>query len=326
MQTVIDTLLSPVILFFVLGAVAGFSRSDLTIPEQIGKGLSLYLMAAIGLKGGVGIATTGADPAMFQTALAGIVLGFALPFLAFALLRRLGGLSALDAGAIAALYGSVSVVTFVTGVAVLSEDGLGPAGWMVAIMALMETPGIIAGLLLARGSLGRLPQRANPEGQGQHSIWREVLLNGPVVLLVGSFAIGIVVGAEGYQQVMPFFDGIFRGVLCLFLLEMGLLASRRLREARTLTVPLAALAVVIPLVNAGIGLGTASLLGLEGDTAAAFIILCASASYIAAPAAMALAVPRADIGLGLAMSLAISFPFNIIVGIPLYAWAAGALL
>jgi hypothetical protein len=326
MQTALDTLLSPVILFFVLGAAAGFARSDLTIPEQIGKGLSLYLMAAIGLKGGVGVAQSGADPAMFQTALAGVVLSFALPFLGYALLRRVGRLSPLDAGAVSAFYGSVSVVTFVTGVAVLSEDGVGPVGWMVAVMALMETPGIVAGLLLARGSLGRLPQRANPEGQGQHSIWREVLLNGPVVLLVGSFAIGIIVGNGGHQQVMPFFDGIFRGVLCLFLLEMGLLASRRLREARTLTAPLAGLAILIPLLNAGVGLGAASLLGLEGDTAAAFIILCASASYIAAPAAMGLAVPRADLGLGLAMSLAITFPFNIIVGIPLYSWAAHTLL
>jgi hypothetical protein len=326
MQTVIDTLLSPVILFFVLGAIAGFARSDLTIPEQIGKGLSLYLMAAIGLKGGVGVAQSGADPAMFSTAVAGIVLGFAFPFLAFALMRRIGGLSAVDAGAISAFYGSVSVVTFVTGVAVLSEDGIGPAGWMVAVMALKETPGIVAGLLLARGSLGRMPQRANPEGVGQHSLWREVLLNGPVVLLVGSFAIGMIVGGEGYQPVSPFFDDIFRGVLCLFLLEMGLMASRRLREARTLTVPLAGLAILIPLLNGALGLGASALIGLDGDTAAAFIILCASASYIAAPAAISLAVPRADVGLGLAMSLAISFPFNIIVGIPLYSWAAHALL
>lgn len=326
MQIVIDTLLSPVILFFVLGAIAGFARSDLSIPEQIGKGLSLYLMAAIGLKGGVGVAQSGADPAMFSTAAVGILLGFAFPFLAFFLLRRIGRLGTLDAGAISAFYGSVSVVTFVTGVAVLSEDGVGPVGWMVAVMALKETPGIVSGLLLARGSLGRMPQRANPEGQGQHSLWREVLLNGPVVLLVGSFVIGMIVGANGYQQVSPFFDDIFRGVLCLFLLDMGLMASRRLREARTLTVPLAALAVLIPLINGSIGLLAAGLLGLEGDTAAAFIILCASASYIAAPAAMSLAVPRADIALGLAMSIAISFPFNIIVGIPLYSWAAHALL
>jgi hypothetical protein len=326
MQTVLDTLLSPIILFFVLGAMAGFARSDLTIPEQIGKALSLYLMAAIGLKGGVGVAQSGADPAMFSTAAAGILLGFALPFLAFALLRKLGRLSSLDAGAISAFYGSVSVVTFVTGVAVLSEDGIGPVGWMVAVMALKETPGIIAGLLLARGSLGRLPQRANPEGVGQHSLWREVLLNGPVVLLVGSFAIGVIVGADGYQPVSPFFDEIFRGVLCLFLLEMGLMASRRLREARSLTVPLAGLAILIPLLNGAVGLGASALLGLSGDNAAAFIILCASASYIAAPAAMQLAVPRADIGLGLAMSLAITFPFNIIVGIPLWSWAAHALL
>jgi len=326
MATALSTLFSPVILFFVLGALAGLARSDLSIPEQIGKGLSLYLMAAIGLKGGVGVAEAGRDPLMLPTAAAGILLSFLLPVVAFGLLRTAGRLSALDAGAIAAFYGSVSVVTFVTGVAVLSEDGVGPVGWMVAVMALKETPGIVAGLLLARGSLGHLPQRANLEGVGQHSIWREVLLNGPVVLLVGSFAIGLVVGKPGYQPVDPFFDGIFRGVLCLFLLEMGLMASRRLREARTLTPTLAGLAVLIPVLNAGIGLGTAALLGLSGDTATAFVILCASASYIAAPAALSLALPRANIALGLAMSLAITFPFNILVGIPLYAWAVEAWL
>jgi len=318
---ILSTLLSPVILFFVLGALASFARSDLSIPESIGKGMSLYLMAAIGLKGGVEVSKAGLDPLMLQAGLAGLILSFGLPFLAFQLLRRIGSLDAVSAGAVAAHYGSVSVVTFVTGVAVLQGQGSAPAGWMVAVLALMETPAIIAGLLLARGSLAGLGRTGNIEGVGEHSVWREVLLNGPVVLLVGSFLIGIAAGEEGYAPVSFFFTDLFRGVLCLFLLDMGLLAARRLREARTLTVPLALLAILIPLINAGFGLAVAMLIGLSGGTAAAFVILCASASYIAVPAAMRLALPDADAGLYLAMSLAITFPFNIILGIPLYAWA-----
>ncbi len=321
MSDVFSTLASPVILFFVLGAIASFARSDLSIPESVSKGMSLYLMAAIGLKGGVEVSAAGFNSQMLVTGLAGIILSFALPFVGFQLLRRIGGLNTVNAGAVAAHYGSVSVVTFVTGVAVLQASGTAPAGWMVAVLALMETPAIIAGLLLARGSLSGLGRTENAEGFGQHSVWREVLLNGPVVLLVGSFLIGMIAGKSGYQPVSFFFTDLFRGVLCLFLLDMGLIAARRLREARSLTVALALLAVLIPVVNASIGLLACYLIGLSGGTAAAFLILCASASYIAVPAAMRLALPDADAGLYLAMSLAITFPFNIIVGIPLYAWA-----
>ncbi|MGQ5701500.1 sodium-dependent bicarbonate transport family permease [Sandaracinobacteroides sp. A072] len=321
MNDIVSTLASPVILFFVLGAIASFARSDLSIPESISKGMSLYLMAAIGLKGGIEVAEAGFDPGMLATGLAGLLLSFALPFLAFQLLRFIGRLDSMNAGAVAAHYGSVSVVTFVTGIAVLESQGAPAAGWMVAVLALMETPAIIAGLLLARGSLGNLGSTRNAEGFGEHSVWREVLLNGPVVLLVGSFLIGVIAGKDAYQPVSVFFTDMFRGVLCLFLLDMGLLAARRLREARSLTVPLALLAILIPLLNAAIGLAASALLGISGGTAAAFTILCASASYIAVPAAMRLALPRADAGLYIGMSLAISFPFNIILGIPLYAWS-----
>jgi hypothetical protein len=321
MAEILSTLTSPVILFFVLGAFASLVRSDLAIPESVSKGMSLYLMAAIGLKGGVEVSAAGLDPQMLTTGLAGLALSFGLPFLGYQLLRRIGSLDAMNAGAVAAHYGSVSVVTFVTGFAVLQARGMAPAGWMVAVLALMETPAIIAGLLLARGSLVGLGNTGNAEGFGQHSVWREVLLNGPVVLLVGAFLIGAVAGKSGYQPVSFFFTDLFRGVLCLFLLDMGLIAARRFREARSLTAPLALLAILLPIVNAGQGLGVALLIGLTGGTAAAFVILCASASYIAVPAAMRLALPDADAGLYLAMSLAITFPFNIILGIPLYSWA-----
>ena len=321
MSDVIATLTSPVILFFLLGAVASLARSDLSIPDSVSKGMSLYLMAAIGLKGGVEVAAAGFDTRMLLTGIAGTLLSFGLPFVAFFLLRRVGGLDSMNAGAVAAHYGSVSVVTFVTGVAVLQGQGLAPAGWMVAILALMETPAIIAGLLLARGSLSEIGKTGNAEGFGEHSVWREVLLNGPVVLLVGSFLIGMTAGKSGYQPVSLFFTDLFRGILCLFLLDMGLMAARRLREARNLTLTLGLLAILIPLVNAAFGWAAAMLIGLDPGTAAAFIILCASASYIAVPAAMRLALPKADAGLYLGMSLAITFPFNIILGIPLYVAA-----
>lgn len=321
MSDVLSTLASPVILFFVLGALASFARSDLSIPESVSKGMSLYLMAAIGLKGGVEVSAAGLDLQMLSAGLAGIVLSFGLPFAGYQLLRRIGGLDRMNAGAVSAHYGSVSVVTFVTGFAVLQAQGMAPAGWMVAVLALMETPAIIAGLLLARGSLAQLGNTANAEGFGQHSVWREVLLNGPVVLLVGAFLIGVIAGKSGYQPVSFFFTDLFRGVLCLFLLDMGLLAARRFREARSLTLSLALLAIMLPLLNAGLGLAVALAIGLSGGTAAAFVILCASASYIAVPAAMRLALPEADAGLYLAMSLAITFPFNIILGIPFYSWA-----
>lgn len=304
-----EALLSPVILFFVLGAAAAFARSDLSIPEAVAKGLSLYLMAAIGLKGGVQVTASGFTPDMVAAALAGLALSFLIPLPAFLALRRFGRLDAVNAAAVAAHYGSVSVVTFVTGAEVLTSSGMPPAGYMVAVLALMETPAIVVGLWLARRSGGTGKQ---PKGDLLH----ETLLNGSVVLLVGSFAIGLVAGKEGFAPIAPVFDTAFRGVLCLFLLDMGLVAVRRLRETRALSARLAGLALLFPVVNGTLGVAVAALIGLDAGSAAALGILAASASYIAVPAAMRLALPQADPGLSLAMSLAVTFPFNIIVGIP----------
>ena len=314
-----ETLLSPVILFFLLGALAALARSDLAVPEAIAKGMSLYLMAAIGLKGGKEVAAAGFTPDMASAAVAGVALSVLLPLPAFWLLRRIGKLSPVDAAAAAAHYGSVSVVTFVTGVEVLTQAGMPPAGYMVAVLALMETPGILTGLLLARRS-------GATTGGGAGSLWHETLLNGSVVLLVGSFMIGLVAPPAGLEQVKPFFDGLFRGVLCLFLLDMGLIAARRFREARALTLPVAALAIALPLVNGSLGVVIGAGLGLDVGTAAALGILAGSASYIAAPAVIRMALPQADPGLYLGMSLAVTFPFNILVGISLYAALAQRLV
>lgn len=321
-----DALLSPVILFFLLGALAAFARSDLTVPEAVAKGISLYLMAAIGLKGGVEVSVSGFTADMALAALAGLALSFLLPLLAFALLRSFGRLDRINAGAVAAHYGSVSVVTFVTGVEVLTTGGMPPAGYMVAVLALMELPAIIVGLLLARGGSGA--KEAGSSGQSTGSLLHETLLNGSVVLLAGSFVIGLVIGKPGFATIAPVFESAFRGVLCLFLLDMGLVAARRLRQARSLTVRLALLGVAMPVINGALGVAVAAAVGLSPGSAAALGILAASASYIAVPAALRLALPQADPGLYLAMSLAVTFPFNITVGLPLYislaAWMVPA--
>jgi hypothetical protein len=309
MMPVFETLFSPVILFFLLGALAAAARSDLAVPEPLAKSLSLYLMAAIGLKGGVQVSQAGLSAQLGQAALAGILLSLLLPVLAFALLRTIGRLDRLNAGAVAAHYGSVSIVTFVTATDALTRSGIAPAGYMVAVMALMETPALITGLLLAQGGGGIA---AGQRGK----LVREVFLNGSVVLLLGAFAIGAILGKDRFAPLEPVFVTGFTGLLCLFLLDMGLIATRRLRESRALTWRLVVLGVTIPVLNGAIGLTTAALLGLDAGTGAALTMLAASASYIAVPAAVRLALPDADPGIYLAMSLAVSFPFNILVGIP----------
>jgi len=309
---IIDTLTSPIILFFALGMLAGFARSDLAIPEAMAKGMAIYLMAAIGLKGGVEVSKSGLTDALLLAGAAGIVLSFLLPFPAFALLRSFGRLGRTDAAAVAAHYGSVSLVTFITANEMLKSAGLPAAGFMVAVLALMETPAIISGLLLAR----RGNREATNAAIGDR-LWHEVLLNASVVLLVGAFLIGLVAGERGFAPIEPVFESGYKGVLCLFLLDMGLIAARRLRETRALTARLALLAVFLPLVNGLLGVVIGSALGLDPGTAALLGVLTASASYIAVPAAMRLALPEADPGIYLSMSLGISFPFNVVVNIAL---------
>lgn len=315
---VLTTLSSPVILFFILGMGAAFARSDLAIPEAVAKGLSIYLMIAIGMKGGIEVAKSGFSADLALAAILGVFLSFALPFLAYRLLVTFGRMRPVDAAAVSAHYGSVSVVTFVTAVEMLGKNGLPPAGYMVAVLALMETPAIISGLLLAKRSAAAGP------GSGGHLL-HEVFLNASVVLLIGSFAIGLLAGPEGFAPVAPLFQDLFRGLLLLFLLDMGLIAGRRLIESRALTVRASALAIALPLVNGSIGTVAGSMIGLDVGSTAAMGILAASASYIAVPAAMRMALPKADPGLYLSMSLGVTFPFNIVVGIALFTTMAGAL-
>ena len=311
-------LLSPVILCFVLGVAAALARSDLTIPEAMAKAMSLYLLFAIGFKGGVGVSAHGADAQLLLALLAGLVLSFGLPFLAIALLRVLTRLPMVDIAAIAAHYGSISIVTFVTAVSVLDGQGIAHEGYMVAVAAVMEAPAIMAALLvLARQGAG------STKADGR--LVREVMLNGSIVLLAGAFAIGWITGAEGLARIESFIVAPFQGVLCLFLLDMGLVAGRGLRAGRGV-VPAGAIvfALVMPPLAAGLGLAAGLALGLSLGGVALFMVLCASASYIAVPAAMRVALPEARPAIYLTLSLAVTFPFNLTIGIPLYLAVAGA--
>ncbi|MEP9386139.1 sodium-dependent bicarbonate transport family permease [Mesorhizobium sp. KR9-304] len=311
----IAALLSPMVLFFGLGAFAALARSDLAIPEAVGKAMAIYLMVAIGLKGGVAVAAEGFTTELAVATILGLLLSVALPLPAFWLLRRLGRQSATDAAAISAHYGSVSVVTFVAGIEMLKLAELPASGYMIAVLALMETPAIVIGLLLARWA-------TQQGGVAASRLAHETFFNGSAVLLVGSIMIGLVVGNDGYAQVASVFEAGFRGVLCLFLLDMGLIAARRLRETRSLTLRLGMLAILVPIMNGSVGTALAAMVGLGIANAAAFGILAASASYIAVPAAIRMALPEANAGTSLAMSLGVTFPFNVTLGIPFYIWLA----
>ena len=311
-----DNLLSPVILCFVLGLGAALARSDLTVPEAAAKAMSLYLLFAIGFKGGASVAAHGIEGRLLGSIAAGIVLSFALPFLAFALLRLLTRMSTLDAAAVAGHYGSISIVTFVAATSVLADRGIEAEGYMVAVAAAMEAPAILSALYLA----------ARGDGQGGRidaGLLREVMLNGSIVLLVGSFVIGAATGAEGLAQISSFIVAPFTGVLCLFLLDMGLVAGRGLRGARGVLGGGALLfGVTMPLLGATAGLAAALLVGLGPGGTALMMTLAASASYIAVPAAMRVALPEADPGIYLTLSLGVTFPFNLTIGIPVYVAVA----
>ncbi|GFE64707.1 sodium-dependent bicarbonate transport family permease [Litoreibacter roseus] len=304
-------LISPVILSFALGVAAALARSDLTVPEAAAKALSIYLLFAIGFKGGAAVAANGIDARLVGTLIAGLILSALLPFVAFALLKVLTNLSRTDAAAVAAHYGSISIVTFVAGTTVLESAGLTAEGYMVATAAVMEAPAILSALWLI--------SRGNGDDEMEPGLWREILLNGSIVLLVGSFIIGAVTGQDGLDSIASFIVAPFTGVLCLFLLDMGLVAGRGLRtSARLLGAGAIVFGVTMPLVGSLAGLGAALLLGLSTGGAMLLMTLSASASYIAVPAAMRVALPEANPSIYLTLSLGVTFPFNLTIGLPIY--------
>jgi hypothetical protein len=316
-----NNLLSPIILSFALGVAASLARSDLSVPEAAAKALSIYLLFAIGFKGGVSVADHGIDLRLGMTLLAGIILSFGLPIIAFGLLQVMTGLSRLDAAAVAAHYGSISIVTFVAGTSVLQSSGITSEGYMVAVAAAMEAPAILSALwLISRGG-------GEEEGARRMDaeLWREILLNGSIVLLVGAFAIGWITGEEGLAEISSFIVAPFKGVLCLFLLDMGLVAGRGLRGRSGLLTPgVLAFGVIMPLVGASLGLLAGLALGLSTGGVALLMTLSASASYIAVPAAMRVALPEANPSIYLTLSLGVTFPFNLTLGLPLYVAVATA--
>lgn len=316
-------LLSPPILLFLLGLVATLLRSDLEIPAAAAKTLSLFLLFAIGFKGGVSLAHSGLGGGVAATMLAAITASLLVPLWTFFALRRRFGSA--DAAALAATYGSVSAVTFITATGYLSQHGIEYSGHMVAAMALMESPAIIAGVVLARRFADPAPGGGSPSIDWRH-LGRDALLNGSVFLLLGSLLIGFVCGPARAAPLKPFIDTLFPGLLALFLLDMGIVAARRLGDLRKVGGAAFAFALLAPLVNAAVGLALAALLGLPHGDAALLVVLCASASYIAVPAALRIALPEANPGVYVTLSLAVTFPFNILVGLPLYERAAAGLL
>jgi hypothetical protein len=311
-----QNLLSPIILSFALGLAAAMARSSLSVPEAAAKALSIYLLFAIGFKGGASVAAHGLDARLGLALVAGIALSSAIPIVAFFLLRGLTRMSRVDAAAVAGHYGSISIVTFVSASAILTSRDMAYEGYMVAVAAAMEAPAIVVALwLAARGGSG---VKMDAE------LWREVLLNGSIVLLIGAFLIGAITGERGLAEIESFIVSPFKGVLCLFLLDMGLVAGRGLKQSRGL---LSAGAVVfaglMPMIGAAMALPVAMMLGFSTGGTALFMTLAASASYIAVPAAMRVALPEANPAIYLTLSLGVTFPFNLALGIPLYVAVAG---
>jgi hypothetical protein len=330
------SLLDPAILFFVVGLVAGALRSNLEIPPAISKFLSLYLLMALGLKGGFALAASGLDRQVALSLLAAMTMALLVPTLGYAFLRR--HVSRFDAAAVAASYGSVSAVTFVTAMQYLEGQGLAPGGHMAAAMVVMESPAILVAVLLANslrqqsvavapaGGGAAVATWGAPQGQGLGKVLRESFTEGAQLLLLGAMAIGWLSGDAGKAVMQPFSADLFKGMLAFFLLDMGLLVARNFGAARRSSVVLLAYAVIGPLVHAAIALALAAALGLPAGDAALLMVLSASASYIVVPAVLRHAIPEANPSLYFGLSLGVTFPLNLLLGIPLYAWAAAAVL
>ena len=309
-------LTAPAILFFFVGAAAAFARSDLTVPEPVSKALSLYLMLCIGFKGGVEAREAGLSADFLTAAALGMAFSALMPLLAFWLLRRVSKLDRPTVCALAATFGSVSVVTFAAGQQHLAAIGMASGGYMAAVLALMETPAILTALILMNGA-------ADPETRSRRgAALREVFVGAATIMLLGSFVVGLASGQAGMGRLELFVGPLFQGALCFFLLDIGLTAARRLMEGgKRLSPAVIGFALGFPILSAALALGAARLAGLSAGDAALLTILAGSASYIAVPAAMRIAAPKADPGVFVTASLAVTFPFNLTLGIGLYAAA-----
>lgn len=312
----------PAILFFVFGLLAGLLKSNLEIPPPISRFLSLYLLMALGLKGGFALAKSGFTPEVLVSLGAALGLAVLVPVLGYLLLRRF--LNGFDAAAVAATYGSVSAVTFITATQYLESHGVAVGGHMAAAMALMESPAIVLAVVLANHARRQaaLASGAGPVNAPLGRTLHESLTDGAQLLLLGAMVIGLVTGEAGQAAMAPFSVALFKGMLAFFLLDMGLLAARNIGKLKGQSAWLLAYAVLGPLVHAGLALVLGGLLGISVGNVALLMVLAASASYIAVPAVIRHAIPEASPSLYFGMSLGLTFPFNILVGIPLYTYVA----
>lgn len=321
---VLQNLLSPPVLFFFLGVLAVLLGSDLEVPAPLPKLFSLYLLLTIGFKGGVELQKSGLSDMVLLNLGAAVLMASVIPLYGFIVLRS--RLDIYNSAAIAAAYGSTSAVTYITAETFLKVLGIAHDGFMVAALALMESPAIIVGLLLVRLLAGQQPGH---QRVGLGSVLHEAFLNSSVFLLMGSLLIGFIVSqhsVSGVEKMAPFTDKLFYGALTFFLLDMGLVAARRLSELRRAGAFLVGFAVLLPLFNASLAIGLASMLGMGQGNALLFAVLCASSSYIAVPAAMRMTVPEANPSLYISTGLGVTFPFNIIIGIPLYLQIIGTII
>ncbi len=311
LDLLIDNLTNPALLFFILGLIAVYLKSDLEIPENSSKFISLYLLFAIGFKGGQELSHEAFTTEVFMSMLFGIILSMAVPIYTFFILKK--RLGVYNAGAIAAAYGSVSAVTFVTAVSYLDSVGLHMHGHMVAIMALMESPAIIIGLVLIS-----IFNKEETTKIKKREVFKHSFTNGSVLLILGSLVIGFMANAQQAEGIKPFTDDIFKGFLAIFLLDMGITSGRKLKSFFSFGWFPFIFAFFIPLINGSIVAIISSFVTDDVANRFVFAILAASASYIAVPAAMKISVPKANPGLYLPMALAVTFPVNITIGMPIY--------
>jgi len=328
-----NALLDPALLFFALGVAAGLMKSSLEVPPQLSRFLALYLLMALGLKGGFALARSGLTLDIAASLACAVVLSVLVPALAWLALRRL--LPPFDALAVAATYGSVSAVTFITAMHVLEQQGTPAGGHMAAAMALMESPAILLAVASAQVLRGRLatvpaaggtPALSPVHGTPLGSALREACTDGGLLLLMGSLLVGLATGESGARSMTLFTGDLFKGLLAFFLLDMGLLTARHLGSLRGLPPALWLYGVGGPLLHAALALALAALVGLGAADGTVLMVLAASASYIAVPAVLRQAVPEARPAVYVGLSLGLTFPFNLVLGIPLYTAAARAWL
>jgi hypothetical protein len=304
-------------LFFVFGVVAGALKSNLEIPQPISRFLSLYLLMALGLKGGFALAQSGIHAEVLKSIVVALILAVLVPLLGYAFLRS--KISAYDAAAIAATYGSVSAVTFITAAAYLDANGVAYGGHMAAAMAFMESPAIIIAVVMA--SLVRKQNEKGQTTQGAHgvgAVLKHALTDGAQIVLIGALLVGVISGEAGKAAMAPFSVDLFKGMLAFFLLDMGLLTARNFPPLKSLSPWLIAYAILGPVTHAMLALAFCVFTGLEAGNTALLMVLAASASYIAVPAALRFAIPEANPSLYFGLSLGVTFPINILIGIPAY--------